>query len=227
MIAPGPAHSCWARAAFDRGALATAADTLRRAVDAVGTDPGAGLEAGSLLVEALALAGRVDEAVAVGAMVLATLSAEACHDVVRAEVHLTLAHAAVAASRWPLASSHLNDSERLTGPSPRSLVLRAEVAINTDDPGGALGLAQAALAAPDCPDPVRCHALELVGRSHRLRDLDDAREAFEEALRAAPTPGFRSGGFGPSTSSAPSRCSTTPGRRGWRKRAVPPTSSGL
>src|SRR6266702_4481391 len=39
------------------------------------------------------------------------------------------------------------------------------------------------------PD-VRCHALELIGRSHRLRDLSAARAAFESALVTAEAVGL-------------------------------------
>ena len=53
------------RSALDRGALATSIDTLRRAVELL-SDREQRAEAEMLLVEGLALAGRVDEAMQVG-----------------------------------------------------------------------------------------------------------------------------------------------------------------
>ena len=174
------------RAAFDRGALATAVDSLRRAREATAGDPAASLGAGSLLVEALALAGRVDEALTEGDRLLGVLGGGADSATRRVGVHLTVAHAAVAAGRWSLASAHLDDAEQLAaGRSPGADVLRAEVAINAGDATAARRFAEAALAATACPVPVRCHALELIGRAHRTHDLDAARAAFEEALAAA------------------------------------------
>jgi DNA-binding CsgD family transcriptional regulator/tetratricopeptide (TPR) repeat protein len=179
------------RAAFERGALATAGETLRRAVEMLGDggehgDREQGLEARQLLVETLALAGRVDEAVDAGEAAIAALGSGEETAAAAAEVHLMVAHAAVAAGRWALASTHLRDAERLMGTgSPRADVLWAEVAINAGDAAGALGRAEAALGVPGCPPPVRCHALELVGRSHRTHDLVAARAAFEEALQTA------------------------------------------
>ena len=58
-------------AALDRGALATAADTLRRAA-AMLADPAARASAEGLLVGCLALAGHADEAIAVGERLIAS-----------------------------------------------------------------------------------------------------------------------------------------------------------
>jgi DNA-binding CsgD family transcriptional regulator len=51
-------------------------------------------------------------------------------------------------------------------------------------------LAEKVLAAEDGEADVRCHALELIGRSQRLRDLSAARSAFERALVTAETAGL-------------------------------------
>ena len=93
------------RSALGRGALATAIDTLRRAAELV-TDPDQRAEAETLLVEGLALAGRVDEAM---------LDRRATHRPARAgwsrrrraAIHLKLAHAAVDGTRWAAARRHI------------------------------------------------------------------------------------------------------------------------
>src|SRR5262249_58574360 len=59
-----------------------------------------------------------------------------------------------------------------------------------DDIDGARLLAEDVLAAEGSAPDVRCHALELIGRSHRLRDLSAARAAFECALVTAETVGL-------------------------------------
>jgi len=53
------------------------------------------------------------------------------------------------------------------------------------DMAGAQRLAELVLESAEATADVRCHALALLGRSHRARDLDAARAAFEEALAGA------------------------------------------
>ena len=172
------------------GALATAIGTLRRAADLLEGFPERE-QAELALVEALALAGRVEEAAAAGGQLITRLGTEAPE--LRTEVHLCLSQAAVAASRWQMARHHLGAAQRLAGTSPpasvraRMGVLDAEVAFAADDLDEARRLAEKVLAADDSPPEVRCHALELIGRSHRLRDLSAARSAFERALVTAET----------------------------------------
>jgi DNA-binding CsgD family transcriptional regulator len=176
------------RGALERGALATAASTLRRAADLAG---GVRLRrtANGLLVEALALAGRVDECLSAGAAAL-RMSAAAAPSA-RAQIHLAVAHAAVEATRWPVAADHLASAERLLAEDPdpaltqRWRVLAAETALAARDMAGAGRLAGLVLESADATTDVRCHALGLLGRSHRARDLDAARAAFEEALACA------------------------------------------
>jgi DNA-binding CsgD family transcriptional regulator/tetratricopeptide (TPR) repeat protein len=170
------------------GALATATGTLRRAADLLeGTSERDRAELA--LVESLALAGRVEEAAAAGGQLITRLGTDSVE--LRTEVHLRLSQAAVAASRWQMARHHLGAARRLAGASPpagvraRIGVLDAEVAFAADDLDEARLLAEKVLAAEDGTPDVRCHALELIGRSHRLRDLSAARSAFERALVTA------------------------------------------
>ncbi|MGA2829959.1 MAG: AAA family ATPase [Streptosporangiaceae bacterium] len=172
------------------GALATAIATLRRAADLLEGTPERD-QAELVLVESLALAGRVEEAAAAGGQLITRLGTDAAE--LRTEVHLRLSQAAVAASRWQMARHHLGEARRLTGTRPpagvraRMGVLDAEVAFAADDLEEARLLAGKVLAAGDGAPDVRCHALELIGRSHRLRDLSAARSAFESALVTAET----------------------------------------
>lgn len=174
------------------GALATAVDTLRRAA-ALLPNAAERIEAQQALVEALAVAGRVDDAVAAGNRLLAELGSEPSartDRTARADTHLQLAQAAVAAARWDLARSHLDDARRVVDDADvvrrsRAAVLAADVALAADDLRGARATAEEVLASADVSPDVRCHAYEIIGRTHRLRDLPAAKAAFESALAEA------------------------------------------
>jgi DNA-binding CsgD family transcriptional regulator/tetratricopeptide (TPR) repeat protein len=183
------------RESLRRGALATAVDTLSRAASLLGDSSRRG-EAETALVEALALAGRIEEAMAVGAPVMARLSADPAAERTRARVHIWLAHASVAATRWPAAQAQLDQAAGLLEAAGNQdllaevMVLRAEVAMAADDPGQASALADGVLDMPEARSEVRCQALEVVGRSTRLRDLAAAQGAFERALAIAEAHGL-------------------------------------
>ena len=178
-----------------RGALATAVDTLRRAVGLLG-DSAERNRAESRLVEALALAGRMDEALAVGGGLIARLGDDTAAARDRARVHLRLAHAAIAATRWPAAAKHLTAAAGLLAAEPDTAlsaevtVLEAELAMAADDLDRARRLAGCVLDGTGASPEVRCHALEIVGRSGRLRDLAAAQDAFEQAMAIAETAGL-------------------------------------
>ncbi len=182
-------------AALERGALATAADTLRRAAP-LHDDLDQRRGAQAMLVEALSLAGRVDEALAVGDQLIAALGEGDAAVTARAEVHLRVAHAAVTATRWPVATMHLDAAKGLLAADPdaalsaRVAVLEAEVAFAGNDVDGACRGAEAVLASGAASHDVRCHAFELVGRTQRIRDLDAARDTFERALACAVAAGL-------------------------------------
>jgi len=178
------------RHSLEVGALATAAGTLRRAAGLLeGSPERAGAEL--MLIETLALAGRVDEAAAAGTRLIGRLGDDPATTETRIEAHLRLAQAAVSASRWPMARHHLQAAVRLTAAqtdpslSARAAVLSAEVALAGDDLDGARRTAEQVLATDGAGPDVRCHALEIVGRSRRLRDLSAAAVAFEAALATA------------------------------------------
>jgi DNA-binding CsgD family transcriptional regulator/tetratricopeptide (TPR) repeat protein len=183
------------RESLQRGALATAVGTLQRAARLL-SDPARRADAESQLVEALALAGRVDEAVAVGTSLSRRLAADPATGAARAQLHLRLAHAAVTATRWPDAASHLASAAGLLASAPQPAlsaqvdVLSAEVALASDELSRAHELAASALAVTGTAPETRCHALELIGRSERLRNPAAAQRAFERALVLAEEAGL-------------------------------------
>jgi DNA-binding CsgD family transcriptional regulator/tetratricopeptide (TPR) repeat protein len=178
------------RSALGRGALATSTDTLRRAVDLL-SDREQRAEAEMLLVEGLALAGRVDEAMLVGERLITQMPPGGGSGTARVAVHLKLAHAAVDATRWAAARRQLGIVGDLLAADPQAglaadtAVLNAEVAFADNDIDRARGLAESALASLHATPQVRCHAHELLGRVLRGKDLDTARDSFEQALATA------------------------------------------
>jgi DNA-binding CsgD family transcriptional regulator/tetratricopeptide (TPR) repeat protein len=177
--------------ALDRGALATAAATLRRALPMI-SDPAARASAEGLLLGCLALAGDADEALRVGERLIASAASSGAGPA-PADIHVQLAGAAVEATRWAVAGAHVEAAKRLDAADPRPgrpariAVLAAELALAGDDVTRAAELAGQALGAVGASPEVRCQALEVTGRIARLRDLAAARESFERALRIAET----------------------------------------
>jgi DNA-binding CsgD family transcriptional regulator len=178
------------RYSLEVGALATAVDTLRRAADLLEGSPER-TEAELTLIEALALAGRVDETAAAGIQLIGRLGDDPATRETRIEAHLRLAQAAVSASRWPMARHHITVAVHLTAAggdpnfSARAAVLSAEVDLAGDDPDRARRTAEHVAAMDGAAPDVRCHALEIVGRSQRLHDLPAAATAFGAALATA------------------------------------------
>ena len=137
------------------------------------------------------MAGRFDEAMAVGDRLIAQLGQGGAAAAARGEVHIQLAHAAAAATRWQAASLHLDAAKGLLAAGPeqalaaRAAVLEAEVAFASNDVDAARRLAESVLTSGGAGPDVCCHALELIGRSQRINDLDAARQTFERALSTA------------------------------------------
>ena len=94
-------------------------------------------------------------------------------------------------TRWAAARRQLGIAGDLLAADPHArlaagtAVLNAEVAFADNDIDTARALAESALASPQASPQVRCHALELLGRVLRGKDLDAARDAFEQALATA------------------------------------------
>jgi DNA-binding CsgD family transcriptional regulator/tetratricopeptide (TPR) repeat protein len=164
----GQSYAAAGERAREQGALPTATEALTRAVRLLAGYP----ECDTVrlqLVESLGLAGRVDDALAEGAVLAATGVPG---------IGLVLAEVAARGARWAGATHYLEDA----GPGDRREVLEAEIAF-------ALGRdeqARAALARMTGADPdLRARALLLLGRVDRRSDLSAARTSFELALGTA------------------------------------------
>ena len=142
------------------------------------------------MVEALAPAGRIEEAMAVGAALVERLRADPAAARSRAQIHIWLAHAAVAATRWPAARAQLDQATSLLpGSDNRDLlaevmVLRADVAMAADEP---LAGPRARRQRAQHPGGGRARrgAVPCAGRSSgaaAAAGLAAAQDAFERAL---------------------------------------------
>jgi DNA-binding CsgD family transcriptional regulator len=181
------------RRAFQGGALASAEAALQRAhLLAAGDDPVVA-DVEECLVDVLSLAGKRDQAVEVGESLLLRLGDDPGAARRRAETHLRLARAAVAATRWEEARTCLEDARaQATQVADARLdarvdALDAMTALGDDDLERAADLARAALATAERTDlpELACEALEVLGRCRRPYDLEAAEGAFQRAYETA------------------------------------------
>ena len=177
------------RRAIEAGALETAEVTLERARLLSVPGDSVGVDAEEQLLEALALAGKYDQAVDVGAALLEHLGEEETAAARVGHAQLRLARAAVTATRWKEAWPRIAAARGVaqkTGDDQlgaRIDALAAHAAIGEDRLDEAREAAGQALAAAErtgLPD-VACEALEVIGRCARTRDLAAAEEAFQRA----------------------------------------------
>jgi DNA-binding CsgD family transcriptional regulator len=180
------------RRALDGGALTTAETTLERARAVVPSSDAVAVDVEECLATVLALAGKRDRAVEVGESLLGQLGSGAALAHRRAEAHLRLARAEVAATRWGEADERLAQASAeaadIAGDGLRARidVVAAQVAIMRR-PENAVMLARGALDVAqrlDLPE-VACEALEIIGRFERQRDLDAAEVVFARAYEIA------------------------------------------
>ena len=164
-----------------RGAVATAARALQQTI-ALTQDDSLRDAALRQLVEARTQSGEIDEAHSAGARLLGSPSLTPSE---RADVQLLMAQAAIEATRWDVAERHIRAAqaesagENAEQLSDRSSVLAAECAIARRDLPEALRLVEPVALGAAATD-VRCHALAILGRCHRVHDLSAASAAFEE-----------------------------------------------
>ncbi|MDP9022314.1 MAG: LuxR C-terminal-related transcriptional regulator, partial [Actinomycetota bacterium] len=186
-----------ARGAFERGALATAEATLDRARTLLPASDPMRLDVDECLLRVLSFAGKRERAVEVADSLLARLGNAPQSAPRRAEIHLLLARAAVAATQWDEADEHLERARGETAAAPdarlsaRLDAVGAQTAI-VDDPERAAALARAALEAAERLDlaDVACEALEVLGRIYRTYDLAAAEDAFGRVLVLAEAHGM-------------------------------------
>lgn len=182
------------RRAFEHGALASAEATLDRARSLLTPAHPTRLDVDECLLQVLSLAGKRERAVEVATSLLTRLGDDLRR---RVEIHLRLARAAVAATQWDEAHESLERARIETAAEPdeelaaRLDALRAQAAI-VRHPDDARALARAALERAERLGlaDVTCEALEVVGRSERLRDPAAAEAAFTRALALADAHGL-------------------------------------
>lgn len=181
------------RRALAQGALTTAEGTLDRAARLDLDDPLLLAEIEETLVEVLALAGKTDRVFEVGGDLLRALGVIQAPAERRAQAHLMLARAAATANQWETAEDQLERARgwALESPGrdllPRIDAVAAHTAMGAHRPEEASALARAALESAEregLPE-VACEALEVIGRSARLRDLHAAEASFEQARAIA------------------------------------------
>lgn len=179
------------RRSLGRGALATAETTLERALNMAFESDDLTLDIKDALCETLSSAGNVDRALEVGDELITQIQSRTGESLNLCHVHLRLARAATSACRWDVAEAHLARVSALAGPN-ESLTACAEaigahVAVGRGDPKRGARLALSALAVAERAGfhEVACETLEVVGRSARLSDIDEAETAFVRALQIA------------------------------------------
>jgi DNA-binding CsgD family transcriptional regulator/tetratricopeptide (TPR) repeat protein len=174
-----------AQRAVAEGSLASA-DALATAA----VERGGGTAAELLVLRVCALSGQPERAAVVGDALLAGRGPDdaGIDDAARAEVHLLLGGAALAAGDWEEAERHAAGARELdTSTTARATALAAQAAMGRDDVDtAALRAVEALTAARAAGLPeVQCEALEVIGRVERGRDLPAAAAAFGEALEVA------------------------------------------
>lgn len=176
------------RRCLDRAALDSAAAAFQRAA-VLADQPDLAVHAEEGRCEALAQAGRLDEAFSAGAALLPLLARTGASNRRTCELHLRLARAAVAASRGDLvteqlqlARAHADDALLMA----HADVIEAQLELGVDDERAADLARSALLVAEDTEqNELRCEALELLGRCARRGTSEAARTAFERGLAVA------------------------------------------
>jgi DNA-binding CsgD family transcriptional regulator len=150
------------------------------------------VEAHEVVLDACAACGDAARAAEVGDRLLSELQRLGAADERVANVHLRLAVAAVDATDWSRAEAHLAEVAARQ-PDPPALVrgradlLRAAVALGRHEPHAAAEHAERAREAADETGDalLRTEAAALLGRAHRVTDVEAARRDFTEAVAAA------------------------------------------
>lgn len=181
-----------ARRSLAVGALGSAELTLERARRSV-EDARLLSDLDEVRLEVLSLAGKAEEAMAVGDAIVDVLDRLGVPPRRSATVHLAVARAAVTACVWDTAERHLASARRLAGAAAddelaaRVDTLAANAALGRGEPDVARSLAERGLEAAERLGTyeLACEALEVIGRCHRLGDLDAAARVFERGRRLA------------------------------------------
>ncbi|MDN5933083.1 MAG: DUF2791 family P-loop domain-containing protein, partial [Pseudonocardia sp.] len=171
----------------DRGALATAAARLERALELFGPADDT-LPAREDLVTVRALAGDVDAALELGVPALGERTARAAGPPPRVALEHARGRALLVAGRHGEARARAARAAHAAGTSSAAAtVLQAQIAVSAGDPHAAGAGARAVLDGPDLPPALACEAWEVLGRAARLHDVVAAERAFAAALDLADT----------------------------------------
>ena len=182
--------------ALEAGALTAAEPALRAASGCAAEDSLLGVRIGGDLARTLLLAGQPAAASELATRL--TGPAVRWSQPLAAELLLLRVRAAVAAGLWEDAAAllrQLHDGDRVGGTAVGAALLRAQVALGDSRPVSRAGAehlaAQAAALARQAGLPeLECEALEVIGLCARLRDLNAAARALNQALRLAEEAGL-------------------------------------
>ena len=179
-----------ARRAVSVGATTTALARLDAAADLTDADALHGLVIRECRVDALALAGRSEEALRIGERLVAEL--ERRHDVSRLNrMLLSLARAAGSLGEWSAAADRLDSAFGAYEDAPASIIsFRAIVAIELGDVGRASELATGVLDPPTPEAVAVCEAHEVLGRVARETSYSAAADHFRSGVEAATSAGL-------------------------------------
>ena len=185
------------------GDFAAAELLLREADQIAGSPADLQVAVAGQLARVLLDGGQVGEAATAAAR--AVRIADGRDLAVAGSMRLILARAAVITGRWDEARAQLSEVRRHAGACPAGAdaataaeiaLVEAQVALGDGHAGSRAGAehlaVSAAAVATDAGRPdLACEALETLGSCARLRDLDDAAEAFRRALDLAAAGGLR------------------------------------
>lgn len=184
-------------ASLRRGALDSAAAALQRAVD-VAADPGLHADALQALAAAASAAGDIKRTHTSVESLLQTLAIIDAPPERRGDAHLMLARCAVTVTHFDVASEELAQARHLAadaadaalGARVDAVASQLAIAVGASDQAEALAVRAAAYGAETGQPEVVCEALEVAARCARTRDLDEALQIGERALRVAEESGL-------------------------------------
>lgn len=180
------------RRSLASGALGSAEQMLDRARRSA-TSAALKVDIDEVALDVLALAGKTDEAIAVGSRLAEQIRSLDGPPARSVHAHLGVARAAVNACRWDIAETHL-DSAMAGAVAASDMELAARIdtvaaiaALGQGDPDTARAKAETALAAAEQLDihELSCEALEVIGRCSRLSDVGSSEQAFDRARSIA------------------------------------------